>query len=45
LEIAADSEENCFLTLLDIDAYEKFARILQILQIYHTLDIHLKTTF
>ncbi len=44
LEIAADSEENCFLTLLDIDAYEKFALILQILQIYHTLDIHLKTT-
>jgi hypothetical protein len=42
LEIGVDSEENCFLTLPDLDAYDKFARILQFLQIDHTLDIHLK---
>jgi hypothetical protein len=42
LEIGVDSKENCFLTLLDVDAYKKFARILQFLQIDHTLDIHLK---
>ncbi len=42
LEIGVDSEENCFLTLQDVDAYEKFARILQLLQIDHILDIHLK---
>ena len=29
LEIVVDSEENCFLTLPDVDAYDKFARILQ----------------
>jgi hypothetical protein len=42
LEIGVDSEENCFLTLPDLDAYDKFCRILQFLQIDHTLDIHLK---
>ena len=42
LEIRVDYEENCFLTLPDEDAYNKFSRILQFLQIDHTLDIHLK---
>ena len=28
LEIGVDSEENCFLTLTDVDAYDKFSRIL-----------------
>jgi hypothetical protein len=42
LEIGVDSEENCFLTLPDEDAYNKFCRILQFLQIDHTLDNHLK---
>ncbi len=42
LEIGVDSEENCFLTLSDVDAYDKFAHILQFLQIDHTLHIHLK---
>jgi hypothetical protein len=42
LEIGVDYEENCFLTLPDVDAYDRFARILQFLQIGHTLDIHLK---
>ncbi len=42
LEIGVDFEENCFLTLPDVDAYDEFARILQFLQIDHTLDIHLK---
>ncbi len=43
LDIGVDSEENCFLTLPDVDAYNKFARILQFLQIDHTLDIHPKS--
>ena len=43
LEIGVDSEDNCFLTLPDVDAYDKFTRLLQFyLQIDHTLDIHLK---
>ena len=42
LEIGVDSEYNCFLTLPNKDAYDKFACILQFLQIDHTLDIHLK---
>jgi len=42
LEIGVDSEENCILTLLDVDAYDKFARIIQFLQIDHTLYIYLK---
>jgi len=42
LEIGVDSEGNYFLTLPDVDAYDKFARILQFLQIDHTLDIHQK---
>ena len=42
LEIGVDFEENSFLTLPDVDSYDKFARILQFLQIDHTLDIHLK---
>ena len=42
LEIGVDIEEKCFLTLPDVDAYDEFARILQFLQIDHTLDIHLK---
>ena len=42
LEIGVDSEENCFLTLPDEDAYNKFSRILQFLQIDKTLDNHLK---
>ncbi len=42
LEIEVDSEENCFLTLPDEDAYNKFCRILQFLQIDYTLDIRLK---
>ncbi len=42
LEIGVYSEENCFLTLPDEDAYNKFSRILQFLQIDHTLDIHVK---
>ncbi len=42
MEIGVDSEETCFLTLQGVDAYDKFARILQFLQIDHTLDIHLK---
>jgi hypothetical protein len=42
LEIGVDSEEKCILTLPNVDAYEKFARILQFLQIDHTLDIHRK---
>jgi hypothetical protein len=29
LEIGVDSEENCFLTLPYVDAYDKFARILR----------------
>ncbi len=41
-EIGFDHEENCFLTLQDVDVYDKFVRILQFLQIDHTLDIHLK---
>jgi hypothetical protein len=28
LEIVVDSEEKCFLTLPDVDAYDKFTRIL-----------------
>ena len=36
LEIGVDSEENCFLTLPYVDAYDKFARILQLLQTGHT---------
>ena len=44
-EIGVDSEENCFLTLPDEDAYNKFCRILQFLQIDHTLDNHLKPVF
>ncbi len=31
LEIEDDSEENCFLTLRDVNAYDKFDRILQVL--------------
>ena len=42
LEFGVDSEENCFLTLPDVDAYDKFSRILHFLQIDHTLDIHLE---
>jgi len=42
LEIGVDSEENRFLILPNVDAYDKFARILQFLQIDHTLDIYLK---
>ena len=42
LEIGVDSEEIRFLTLPDVDAYDKFARILQFLQIDHTSDIHMK---
>jgi hypothetical protein len=42
LEIGVYSEENCFLTLPNVDAYDKFARIPQFLQIDHTLGIHLK---
>ena len=42
LEIEVDSEENCFLTLPDVGAYDTFARILCFLQIDHTLDIHMK---
>ena len=42
LEIGVESKENCFLTLPDVNAYDKFARILQFLQIDHTLHIHLK---
>ena len=45
LEIRVDSEENCFLTLPNVDTYDKFARILQFLQIDHKLDIHLKPPF
>jgi len=36
LEIGVDSEKNCFPTLPDVDAYDKFARILQFFQIDHT---------
>ena len=42
LQIEVDSEENRFFYLPGIDAYGKFARIFQFLQIDHTLDIHLK---
>ena len=42
LEIGVDYEESCFLTLQDVDACDKFAGILQFLQIGHILDIHLK---
>ena len=42
LGIGVDSEENFFLALPNLDAYDKFAHILQFLQIDHTLDIHLK---
>ena len=45
LEIGVDSEEICFLTLPYVDAYNKFARILQFLQIDHILDILLKPPF
>ncbi len=44
LEIVVDSERNCFLTLPDVDAYDKFARILLFLQMGHTLDVPLKTS-
>jgi hypothetical protein len=42
LEIGVDFEENSFLTLPDIDAYDNFSRILQFLQIDLILDIHVK---
>jgi hypothetical protein len=42
LGIGVNSKENCFLTLPDIDVYDKFARILQFFQLDQTLDIHLK---
>ncbi len=42
LGIGVDSGENCFLTLPDVDAYNSFSRILQVLQIDHTLNIHLE---
>ena len=33
LEIGVDSKENCFLTLPDIYAYDKFARMLKLITI------------
>jgi hypothetical protein len=38
-----DCEESCFLILPNVEAYDKFVRIINHLKIDHRLDMHLMT--